>query len=260
MKYFFSDVDGTLLQNHKLDSATVEVVRDFVKKGNKFILATGRIDPDIVGIEKVLGFSGDYRISQNGAVIKDKDNNVIYKELIPAEVVPALTDYVFGLQNVTIEITEVNNRFATAKRHISYTYEFTTPVAIDLNIREKIPNLECTLFLILSDDVVLFKKIQADIQEKWGDKVYAVQTSPGCLEVISTKVSKGNAIAFLEQKLGLKKADIFVAGDSYNDVSMFEQYENSFGMKEGAADAISKAKNIVNNVAEVIEVINKHER
>jgi len=257
LKYFFSDVDGTLLQDHKLDSNTVELIRLFVEQGNKFILATGRIDPDIIGLEKSLGFFGDYRISQNGAVIKDKAGNVIYKKLLPKEVVPALTDYIFGLQNVTVEITEVSSRYATAPRNISYTYEFTTPIAVDPNIREKIPTLECTLFLILSDDAELFKKIQNDIQEKWGDKIYAVLTSPGCLEVISQEVSKGNAIAFLEKKLGLDKKNIFVAGDSYNDVSMFEKYSNSFGMKNGAAEAVSKASKIVSSVAEVIEAINK---
>ncbi|MDR0484806.1 MAG: HAD family hydrolase [Alphaproteobacteria bacterium] len=257
MKYFFSDVDGTLLQDHKLDANTVSLVEDFINKGNKFILATGRIDSDIQRIEEKLGFAGDYRISQNGAVINDKNNNIIYKKLLPKEILPELTEYIFSLENVTIEVTEVKNRYATAERKISHVYEFTLPVNVVPNIKEKIANLECTLFLILSDDTKLFERISREIKEKWGDKVYAVLTSPGCLEVISTEVSKGNAIAYLQEMLKIKDEDIFVAGDSYNDVSMFEKYPNSFAMEQAPDDVKSPAKNVASNVGEVVKLINK---
>lgn len=256
MKYFFSDVDGTLLQNHKLDINTIATIKSFIDAGNKFVLCTGRIDGDIQNLEKSLGFYGDYRVSQNGAVIKDKNNNVIYKKLLPQDVIAKLTEYVYSLEDVTIEVTEVDNRYSTTPRHISYEYEFTAPIIIDEDLVSKIPNLECTLFLILSDNEQQFSDIAKYIKENF-EGIYAVQTSPGCLEVISNEVSKGNAISYLQNLLGIKSEDIIVAGDSYNDVSMFQKYKNSFVMETAPEDVKTHAKNVAKTVAEAIEMMDK---
>ncbi len=255
MKCFFSDIDGTLLQNHKIDKDTVKKIKSFIEDGNKFILATGRIDADIKALEKSLGFFGDYRISQNGAVIKDKNDNIVYKKLLPKNIIEKLSEYVYSLENVTIEVTEVDKRYATAKRQISYVYEFTEPVIIDPKLKEKIPNLECTLFLILSDNEGQFQGFSKYIKDNF-EGIYAVQTSPGCLEVISNEVSKGNAIVYLQDILKIKPEDVVVAGDNYNDISMFKIFENSFAMEMAPNDVKSYAKNVAKNVAEVIEMVN----
>lgn len=254
MKYFFSDIDGTLLQDHKLNPETTKIIKAFIDDGNKFILATGRVDKDIQRIEKGLDFFGDYRISQNGAVIKDKDNNIIYSELLPENVISKLTEYVFSLKDVTIEVTEADNRYSTQPRHISYVYEFSEPIIIDPDLLSKITNLKCTLFLILSDNEEQFIEISQYVKDNF-EGIYAVQTSPGCLEIISDKVSKGNAILYLQKLLGFKSEDVIVAGDSYNDVSMFQKFDNSFVMKASPDDVKSYAKNEASTVAEAIEII-----
>ncbi len=254
MKYFFSDVDGTFMQDHKLNENTNNTVKSFIDAGNKFVLCTGRIDSDIKKIEETIGFYGDYRISQNGSVIKDKNNNVIYKKLLPVAVITKLTEYVYSLKDVTIEITEVDKRYSKAPRHISYQYTFTSEIIIDKDLVSIIPNLECTLFLILSDNEEQFSVISKYIKENFTG-IYAVQTSPGCLEIISNEVSKGNAIAYLQDLLRIKSEDIIVAGDSYNDVSMFERFENSFVMETAPEDVKCYANNVVKNVAEAIEVM-----
>ncbi len=254
MRHFFSDVDGTLLQNHSVSPSTIAKIKEFVSKGNKFYYATGRVDADIKLLEEKISIYADYRISQNGAVIKNRENKTVYSKVLSKNIIPQLVDYLYAIKGVTIEVTTVDDRYSNSERKISHNYEFTAPVIIDKNIIQKIVNLDCTLFLILSDDYKILAEAQKKINIMFPEYAYAIETSPGCMEVLPLGASKGTAIEFLQQKYKLDNRSIIVAGDSYNDVSMFNKYhENSFVMSGAPIAVKQQAKNVVDNVGQVIE-------
>ena len=72
-KLLVCDLDGTLLDdNGEIDSFSLNEIKDFCERGGNFVICTGRLDQDIEYVEEHLGFKGSYRISQNGAVIKNR--------------------------------------------------------------------------------------------------------------------------------------------------------------------------------------------
>src|SRR5699024_10897584 len=86
-KIVVCDLDGTLLdEQNNVIPGTKELIQSFIDDCGIFIIATGRLDHDIVYVEEYLGIKSDYRISQIGAVIKDSINNVILKSEIDSEI------------------------------------------------------------------------------------------------------------------------------------------------------------------------------
>ena len=81
IKLILSDLDGTLLYP-KLE--VTELDREAIFKGYKegisFGVATGRLDYEIKNIEKMIGLEVPYRISQNGGVIFDRKDNLLFED------------------------------------------------------------------------------------------------------------------------------------------------------------------------------------
>ena len=75
------------------------------------------------------------------------------------------------------------------------------------------------------------------------------------IDITNKDNSKGNAINELCKARGISLKDIFVIGDSYNDISMFKITDNSFVMSEADDFVKNKAKNVVSSVKEAIEII-----
>nr|VZR98722.1 hypothetical protein MF5295_00915 [Mycoplasma feriruminatoris] len=72
-------------------------------------------------------------------------------------------------------------------------------------------------------------------------------------EIHGFKVSKGQAIKGLQERLSISNKDIIVAGDDYNDISMFEMfYDNSYMCKhEHNKNIRNKAKYLIDNIWEI---------
>jgi len=256
-KYLFSDIDGTLLQNGMFHDETIKKIHKFINEGNQFILATGRIDSDIKAIQKKLAINPPYRISQNGAVIT-KGDEVIHEVGIPTSNLQKLTDYLFNAMekyNFILEVSFQQLRYSNKKRPTGINHAFTTPVMHDDKLKDRALD-DPILFLVLSEDESCFTEIAEHIQKNFS-RLQAVKTSEGCLEILHRQATKGNGIEIVLRDLGiLSKEHIYVVGDSYNDISMFKKFKNSFVMSTSPNDVEKHANYRVNVVGEVVDFIN----
>ena len=89
-KVVVSDLDGTLLNGqHQISSRTRDTLHRLVDQGVKFVVATGRHHVDVRSIRDALGLD-IYLITSNGAVVHDKQDQLVYNQALPSTVAAEL--------------------------------------------------------------------------------------------------------------------------------------------------------------------------
>ena len=89
-KAVISDLDGTLLsRGHHVTKFTKNVIREIIKKGINFYIASGRSYDQIGYITEQLEVKIPI-IAANGARIFDADGNMIYEKGLPKEAAEAI--------------------------------------------------------------------------------------------------------------------------------------------------------------------------
>lgn len=228
MKILVSDFDNTFYTKDIKEN--VKLVNDFIKKGNIFVIATGRplylIKPDI---EKY-NIKYDYLICNDGGVIFDSNEKILDKTNI---------DYKTTIQvyNELVRNSNLEHLF------IDSIFDFSDLEAKDYNGILASPYDRDKANELISQINKKYPTVQAYLSHKW-------------INILSINASKGNAIEFLENSNEWDKDNIFIAGDNNNDLSM-TRYKNSFGMLNGKSEFLDKCTYKVNNFKEIFEIINK---
>src|SRR5699024_9545604 len=229
--------------------------RSFINNGGSFIICTGRLDQDIKYIEEEIGIQGKFRISQNGSVIKNDEDEIVYHKKINKEYIPVINKIV-SKQEVRTEINNVDNRYFPSPRAPEEIAEF-----VDTSIVEKDlfnfanDNLEPTIYLNFRKSKE-FKEIKEQIEEKLGNKVTVTQTSQTSLEIFSNEASKGKALKYVADQLGFKKEDIIVAGDAESDLTMFPYAGITFAVSKEAGKTVIEAADY--HVMTIEELLTKY--
>lgn len=257
IKHLFSDIDGTLFKLEGVSKKTIQKIQDFTRNGNKVYLATGRMDSDIKYLTNVLNIDCKYRISQNGSVIHNKQDEIIRAVTIPKEIAQEIAKYLFSLKDVRIEASTSTNRYAREKRPKHFQQEFTKILIVEPNLADMIGNsLDITIFVIMAEEEDFFIEVKEYINTNFGEHVQAIMTSLTNLEILNKDASKGRAISDIINNENIAKEDVYVVGDAENDISMFRHFDNSFAMKEAKAHVAIKANHGAYLVGDVIDYIN----
>lgn len=90
IKVLVSDYDNTFYINDEDIEENKLAVDKFRKKGNIFIIATGRSYLDLQNKVNKYHFDYDYALINHGATIIDKNNHVIYNFSIKNEIIKEL--------------------------------------------------------------------------------------------------------------------------------------------------------------------------
>ncbi|MGX7163642.1 HAD-IIB family hydrolase [Enterococcus massiliensis] len=251
------DLDGTLLDaNGKVDHDSLEKIKKFCEDGGHFVICTGRMDSDIQYVEQQLGFKGEFRISQNGAVIKNAKEETVFFESIPSEYIASLNQAIFGM-NLRTEVSTLENRLFPSPRDPENVAEFIDTSIVIKNLPDYVLQHagKATIYLTFGTTNE-FTTIKERIEKNLGkDKVGIVQTSPSSLEVFSAKVSKGNAVSFIMGKLAVSRKNVYVAGDAESDVSMFHLTDHAYAVREAHSDIIEQAGHYQKTVGHIVDEI-----
>ncbi|MGL5041144.1 MAG: HAD-IIB family hydrolase, partial [Aeromonas sp.] len=89
-KVVVSDLDGTLLnKQHQITARTRETLHRLAAQGVKFVVATGRHHIDVRSFRDALGMD-IYLITSNGAVVHDKQDQLLFNQPLPVEIAAEL--------------------------------------------------------------------------------------------------------------------------------------------------------------------------
>lgn len=251
-----TDLDGTLLnEEHEISIPNLQTLHSLADKKICRVAATGR---SLYSLRKVFTPDSpfDYVIFTTGAGIMNwHTQQIILSRHINGNIVHTTFQKLLKLgKDFMLHTTIPNNHCFVAiesrglpdfQRRIAYYNQFCSYWTTELPI----PNEEGTQFLIVADnkDEHLFTHlINLLIPLKVVRTTSPLDHFSLWFEVFSPEVSKGSAVQFLLDLLGLERNNLMVIGNDYNDNDMLVLTPHSYVTANAPAE-LQKAHKIVSD-------------
>ncbi|EEH98665.1 MULTISPECIES: Cof-type HAD-IIB family hydrolase [Clostridium] len=264
-----SDMDGTLLNNdHDIDIETVEAIRKAEEAGIIFAISTGR-EYDSV---KVLLDKHNIKaqcVLSNGAEYRDEDGNILDVINIKEESAKKIIE-ILDKNKMSARIFTEKGVFTTSTREMALqeiifrTMSFN-PSLTEEEAREVAENLgfftclqfiddldkffeegvEVRKFVAFHSDIELIDKMKKVLGEIEG---LAISSSfRDNIEITDINAQKGIILEKVATKMDIAREDVMILGDSFNDYSMFEIFEETVAMKNAIPEVKAIAKYITDS-------------
>lgn len=270
IRYLVSDLDGTLLHGHgesilDLSEINKRGVERAKEHGIHLIPATGRSVTYPIKLYEMYHFSDDiWGAGLNGAAVYH--NGIIQEHGITVEEVKELLEFVeplikyydnIQLQDLWDKRIYYTNQKEPYFRMVRESKLLGCSSTSELEIKEYLkeyPDTHFGKFSLISYSPTYNVELEKIICDKFQDRYTITRSNPTYLEITNKKATKGTFIQCLLDN-GIKREEIAVIGDSYNDASMFDEVEHSFALSHGEEYVKSRAAHVVESVAEAIEWI-----
>lgn len=243
----FFDIDGTILNEKtgEVSPSTKEAILKARENGHYTFINTGRSLAEVSSDILNLGFDGI--VCGCGTYIQYKGEELFQKKLEKAcmdEIVKDLTYYkinaflegtnYFYVSNQTTEEhkTAIEKIFG---KGVLNRLRFWTEKEIDFN-----------KFTIWLKEKSQFQ----DFYEKYKEQFEFIDRKKGLFEVVPYGFTKGTAIAFICEHLGISKEQTMALGDSTNDLDMLEVAHISIGMGNSMKDVLEKVTYVTKHIEE----------
>ncbi len=251
IKLIVSDVDGTLVNNsNKIGELTADLVPKLKKKNILFSLASQRIYSSLIPIASSLDIEIPL-ISLNGALVKGRSGDVLYKSIInPKKVAKAIE----LAQNSLVRIALCYNDEIIYTDDNSVLKDFMSRVGTTYRLVDSYEKYMDNVLeiIMMGNDKNNVKKIMSRMKFPFNfslklkyyrsnsmNKVYN-------LEILKKGVSKKTGLQVLTKHLGIKKSEVVVFGDWYNDRDLFD----FGGLNIALNNAVPELKDKANYVTE----------
>ncbi len=225
MKILVSDFDNTFYTSEFEQNK--KAVKDFVSKGNLFVIATGRNLKYLLSDLKIGEVPVSYYICNDGASIYDQNYTLIYQKNINQDIVSELFE---ALKN--------NHSFDSILIDCNGDYVIDTKRAANKIIAKPIDVLATKEFENIQKK---FPTIKGYFSENW-------------LNIMDEAVDKGNAIEILKRQNNWPTDTIYTIGDSENDIFMNAIYQG-YAMKNSIEELKKVSIKTVSNIRELITII-----
>ena len=277
IKLIATDLDGTLFYPKKkirlLVNKNKKFIQKFIEDGNRVVLVSGRNYHIARRIVRKLKHNVDM-IACNGSVFyKDK----IIIEDYPMSHKDVKDMYFDNLENRNIMswiyMTDQDNMIIVPnKMGLLLTICYRIGLIFQFRYRGKYKFGKRHFIKMINDNNIRIYKAMSiyglgqkglrkaanciiDLKEKYGEKFEIVQ-SHGALEIMNKNINKASCLLKYIESLGITKEEVAVVGDSGNDVPLFEEFPNSFVMRQAHKDVREKARTIIKGVYELEKYVN----
>ena len=268
IKVIASDMDGTLLNNnHEIDEETAKAIKKAEEKGIIFVISTGReyenvkylLDKQNIKCQYILSNGAEYRDEMGNILdvinINEKSSRKILKILKENNISARM----FTNKGIYTTATKEEALLEVTFRTLAFDPHLTKEEAKKIAEKEKFftclkyiddfekffeEGIEIRKFVAFHEDIKLIEKLKKIIGEIEG---LAVSSSfNDNIEITDINAQKGIILEKVITKMGIDKKDVMILGDSFNDYSMFEIFEESVAMK----NAISEVKKIAKYITD----------
>lgn len=252
MKLLASDFDGTFyFKNRKLFLKNLTAARTFQKK-NVIAIVTGRDAASVMHKFENTGFQPDYLAVYNGGRVLDSKGQLLYKDPLKIDL-----DRLYETL-VQENVSQMSILSLTKVFHKSFHFDIHDWLymmnnrSLKRNVVEDYHEIEDDIYMCSisceSEEkaLLLSEKLKG---MKLGCSIYV---NKSYIDIVGEHASKEHAVEVIA--MHTQADEVFVIGDSYNDVGMLRQFESY--TVESANEAIKKeADHIVESVEAAIEDI-----
>lgn len=267
IKLVACDLDGTLFNsNMSVSKANIEAVKNAQNSGIEFLIATGRAPRESRSILKDAGLHTGF-INLNGALVFDKEGNLIIKHKIPTDkalqLVKLLHQENFYFEIVTkdqVYSEDLNQRISNVAHlmvDLNPLLDFKQAVAISAGNKTIMDMKQVNSFIDLLQDpkIEVMKIIAFDARgheafdiikqevRQLGDLVVTSSSSSN-IEINAKQAQKGIALLDYAKIKNIKQDEIAAIGDNLNDKSMI--------LAAGVGVAMGNAIPAIKKIAQVI--------
>lgn len=242
-KLLASDIDGTLVINGSIKNESINHIKKFKDKGHAFILCTGRDFANTEHIFNEYSIDADALVLCNGALILDRDLKEFKKSSIDIDIVKSIYKDVKDSDVYNFAIVDGYKTYAIGEFELFDDFNYKAEILDE----EEFLNKEHDVKLISINDSNRSsdsaEKLKNIINEKYKDYVIAYRNQY-FVDIAPVGCSKAYGISQVTQMFEVNADNVFVIGDSWNDLSMFESYKNSYTFNH-AEDELKKHTKMV---------------
>ncbi|MBN1043794.1 HAD-IIB family hydrolase [Clostridium botulinum] len=257
MKLLASDLDGTLVVGNELKNyKDLTSINKLKEHGHKLIVSTGRSYDLVIPLMEKYDIEYDYLLLCNGSLIMNRAHEMVFDEWVSNEISNKIINDYYNDETLVYVDNYKNSIFIDNpnfdKSQIGDMMDLFTK---KINIQEAVSSKDDYKIISLSPvdkDQVKAEKIKDEIIKKYGEHVEAYRNQ-FFVDVVPKGCSKGNALKRILEVEDISKDNLYVVGDSFNDVSMFNTTHNSYTFNDSEEKVKEYANHEVDYVYEVIE-------
>jgi len=266
IKLIVSDVDGTLTnQKNEVGEETKELVKKLKSKGVLFSFATQRIHSSIVPFAQEMDIEIPL-ITVNGASIKDLKGNIVSQSLIKPKSVDRALEMA---EKFFVRIGFCYGDEIIYTEDNSVLRDFMYRLGTDYRLVDSYNNYKDQVLeiIMLGNEKNVIKYIQRKMNfpAKFflTAKYYRSNSKQGVyhMEIRKSGTNKKTGLKKLASHLNIKKSEVAVLGDWFNDRDLFDYggfnvaLQNAVAELKHRADYVTKRTNEEDGVAEFLKYV-----
>ena len=262
------DLDGTLFYpkqlTRRISKKNVAFLRKWIDAGNKLVLVTSRSTQFTAKLKDEIKRPVDFLNCCSSQIIAN--DKLIYDQCMPNEELKQILNaieetyepiaFLMTSENhpCIIKYSRKVNRIFTVFYRIWWWFQFSyrEPFTVDNEMFEH--ELETARIYKIMNFIGIRKnkaKISKEINKELREDYPEIESSwtAQVNELTPKGCNKGNGVERYCRLLGIEKDDVYVVGDSGNDITMFNMFhEHSYCMMRGHPSARKYAKHIISRV------------
>lgn len=242
----YTDIDGTasyaIGKNPKVSKANLDALKEFIKNGGMFGVASGRNHSTIKEIFKGLDINMPYVESNGATIYDDKNNKYVDINYLNCEAKRYIYDLVSKDPSLSMTALDFNESYRVKMNNKS------DDVVLDFERNfityEELLNKEFLKCAILAkkENIDRVLPIIENVQSEFEMKM--ARSANVYIEIFSDKAGKGEAIKKAVEYMKLNNKKLVCIGDNYNDIEMLKN-----------ADIALCPNNAVTDVKDICEYI-----
>lgn len=262
-RILFTDLDGTLLNDEKvITPGNQTAIDEALAKGHIIVISTGRpLASALMQAEKLgLVKEGCFAITYNGSQIYDiYHRKTVYGKALSRTLVKPLFQEAAkrSLYIQTYDTTHILTESSTPELQ-AYTRHIQIPYRIVEDIGEALTEDPYKLIAIDLNSHQKLLDFQSEVLSAYQDALDSFFSNDAYLEIVPRGISKGFAVQWMCEFLGIPLENTVAAGDAQNDIAMLEAAHVGAVMRNAHPDIsrhgnyVTKADNNHDGVAEII--------
>ncbi len=258
------DMDGTLLNDDKeISRGNIEALEYFTGNGGSFAIATGRTRPGTDAYRKLLPCNcpGVYL---NGAILCDeRTQELVFMEGLDERARSIAKDIMARFPHIAVEVFLLDHSYVCQKNEITRIhFEDVLRIPyeeVDIDEIPEAPSLWGKINFTGEPEQI------AEVQEalaQWEGDYHLTFSTPVYYEMTCKGGHKGDGVLRAAAFLGIRREDIYVAGDSMNDIPMLKIAGTSFVPANGREEVKAMAGAVVadNNHDPIADIVSRLDR